>query len=163
MLIKKKRDGTFVRTVSGMSMKSVSKIVLSKKSFERSVNFVFDDGKVVVAHERIGRSIVTVVRVWQIRIRIHIGVALVRNVQIGSSSENGSTFAMIANGKRLLCNIKSLRRGLSLIIHQTEEKSAVGSDVTTFVHDRLTGRWTYHPRNVSETSANLNFIENKTY
>ena len=92
----------------------------------------------------------------QIGIRVHVGVALVRNVQIGSRSENGATLAVVANRKRLLGNVKSLRRGLALIVHQAEEKGAVGSDVTAFVHHRLAGRGTDRPRNVSEASTNLN-------
>lgn len=121
----------------------------------RRVDFVFDDGEIVVAHEAVGRGILSIVRMRQIRVRIHVGVALVRQVQIGSGAEYRPALQVVTNAERLFGDVEFFRTHVPVAVDQFEKEGAIGADVTALVaHYRLAGRWQC-PRHIRQSAAHL--------
>lgn len=53
----------------------------------RREHFVVGHGEVVVAHQRVARRVVAVVRVRQVAVAVHVHVAVVGDQQVGSGPE----------------------------------------------------------------------------
>lgn len=69
-------------------------------------NFIILNGEVVVAEQRRVVGIQAVVRVWQVRVGIHVGVARVGNKEIGAGSENRAAILVVADAVRFLDDVE---------------------------------------------------------
>ena len=91
----------------------------------------------------------------QVGIRVHVGVTLIRNVEISAGPKDRTAFQMVTDAERLFGDVESTRRHLTVSIHQIKKEGTIRCDVTTLItHDGLAGRWKC-PGDVSKSSANL--------
>jgi hypothetical protein len=91
----------------------------------------------------------------QVGIRVHVGVTLIRNVEISAGPKDRTAFQMVTDTERLFGDVESTRRHLTVSIHQIKKEGTIRCYVTTLItHDGLASRWKC-PGNVSKSSANL--------